>query len=261
MVEASQVAVGVQPGLVSVLVPCVGMLEYTRLCVPALLRHSRPPFELIFLDVGSLDGTAEYLAGLKAAAPVRVQVVRTPTDLGIKDAVRRALAEARGEYVVMLNNDCVVTNGWLNQLIGLATLSPAVGLVGPMSNYAAEPQLVEAVPYRVGARRAGEPGGLVDVAAVDRFAVEFREGHKGKWMEVERLGGFCLLMKREVLTKVGPDLDRWTDLGLFDTDILSAKARQVGYTLALCRDLFVHHFGTRTFAHGAPNPDQREQRP
>src|SRR5438105_2546195 len=68
------------PGLVSVLVACCGQLEYTRLCVPGLLRHSRTPFELIFLDLGSLDGTAEYLAGVAAAAPVRVEVVRAATD-------------------------------------------------------------------------------------------------------------------------------------------------------------------------------------
>jgi O-antigen biosynthesis protein len=52
-------------------------------------------------------------------------------------------------------------------------------------------------------------------------------------------------------------LDQWTDLSLFDSDILSAKARQAGFTLACCRDLFVHHFGTRTFAHGAPKTDTR----
>ncbi len=48
-------------------------------------------------------------------------------------------------------------------------------------------------------------------------------------------------------------LEKWTDLSLFDTDILSVKARQANYALALCRDLFIHHFGTRTFAHGAPS--------
>jgi hypothetical protein len=53
------------PGLVSIVMPCVGMLEYTRLCVPNVLAHTRDPFELIFLDIGSLDGTAEYLAGLR----------------------------------------------------------------------------------------------------------------------------------------------------------------------------------------------------
>jgi hypothetical protein len=68
---------------------------------------------------------------------------------------------------------------------------------------------------------------------------------------VERLGGFCLLLKRQVLTGIGRELDEWTDLGLFDTDILSAKAGEAGFTLACCRDFFIHHFGTRTFAHGS----------
>jgi hypothetical protein len=48
------------------------------------------------------------------------------------------------------------------------------------------------------------------------------------------------------------NLDKWTDLSLFDTDILSAKTRQAGFTLACCRDLFIHHFGTRTFSQGRP---------
>src|SRR5207249_4803710 len=59
--------------LVSVVVPCCGQLEYTRLCVPSLLRHSRRPCELIFVDIGSLDGTPEYLAGVADAAPVRIE--------------------------------------------------------------------------------------------------------------------------------------------------------------------------------------------
>src|SRR5207253_1270694 len=115
-----------------------------------------------------------------------------------------------------------------------------VGMVGPMSNYAAPPQLVETVPYRVGPRKAaqrreGAPEWLVDAEAVSAFARQFREEHKGKWAEAERLGGFCLLLKREVLGRIGPVGE--DGLGLFDTDLLSHKARQAGYTLAVCRDL------------------------
>jgi GT2 family glycosyltransferase len=226
-----------------------------------VLRHSRAPYELIFLDIGSLDGTAEYLAGIQAAASVRVEVVRTATDLGIGATVREALARAWGEFYVLLNNDTVVAEGWLDQLLALARLSPAVGLVGPMSNYAAPPQWVEEVPYRVGPRRGGRAlaGGsnaepLVDMEAVGRFAAEWRDKHKGKWAEADRLGGFCLLIKREVLAKLVP-LDAENELGLFDTDLLGRRVRQAGYTLACCKDLFVHHFGSRTFAHGAPAPE------
>jgi GT2 family glycosyltransferase len=244
-------------GLASILVPCCGQLEYAKLCVPALLRHTRLPFELIFVDIGSLDGTAEYLSGIAAASQVRVEIVRTPTDLGIAQAVQDAIKLARGEYVVLVNNDTLVTNAWLNQLVALAQMSQAVGLVGPMSNYAAPPQLVEHVPYRIGPKRAGDRGQgaagewLVETGAVDDFAHKWREEHRGRWMECERLGGFCLLVKRDVLKRIGHLRDAG-DLGLFDTDLLSAKARQAGFSLACCLDLFVHHFGTRTFAHGAP---------
>jgi GT2 family glycosyltransferase len=251
-------------GLASVLIPCCGQLEYTKLCVSNLLKHSRQPYELIFLDIGSLDGTAEYVAGIADACQTRVKVVRTPTDLGVAQAVQDAVKQARGEFLVLLNNDAIVTDAWLQQLVGLAQLSPAIGLVGPMSNYAAPPQLVEGVPYRIGPKKSGRLGSgqasdwLIDTSAVEAFAKKWREEQRGKWVEVERLGGFCLLIKRAVLDRIGP-LGEWSDLALFDTDVLSIKARQAGFTLACCKDLYIHHFGTRTFAHGAPSARQGDR--
>jgi GT2 family glycosyltransferase len=253
-------SVASSPGaLVSIIIPCCGMIEYTKLCVPSILRCTRPPYELIFLDIGSLDGTAEYLAGIKAASAVRVEIIRTPADLGIPEACKDALAQARGEFFVLLNNDTIVTEGWLNQMLALMALSPTIGMVGPMSNYAALPQRVETVPYRVKPKRGKTPrrfaldDKLLDLDAMHAFARELRDKTKGKWMEVDRLGGFCLLLRRQVLDRISlPKLEKWTNLSLFDTDILSTLARQAGFTLALSRDLFIHHFGTRTFTHGAP---------
>jgi O-antigen biosynthesis protein len=264
----SRIAAVAAPPLVSILIPCCGMIEYTKLCVPSLLRYTRPPYELIFLDVGSLDGTTEYLAGIRAASSIRIEVVRTRTDLEIPSACKEAVALARGEYLLLLNNDTVVSDGWLQQLTGLAGVSPAIGMVGPMSNYAAPPQLVETVSYRIKPKRPRSVSGhrindtLVDVEAVHAFAREFREKSKGKWVEVERLGGFCLLIKQGVLERIGVvNINSWGGLGLFDTDILSVKAREAGFTLACCRDLFIHHFGTRTFSHGAPGSPSLPQEP
>ena len=241
-------SVSVTHSLVSILIPCAGQFEYTKLCVPSILKNTRDPFELIFLDIGSLDGTSAYLAGIAAAARQRVEVVRTLTDLGLAQLIEDAVKLARGEYLVLLNNDTIVPSLWLTQLVALAQRIPEVGLIGPMSNYAAPPQVVERVPYRI-RRRAAD--GLVDVSAVEEFAARLREENKGKWFEAERLGGFCLLVKREVLKRIG-HLRESGDLALFDTDSLCAKARQAGFQLAVCKDLFVHHFGTRIFAHGAP---------
>src|SRR5579859_499213 len=92
MVSNNRISITTPPGLVSIVIPCCRMLDYTRLCVPSVLRHSRAPFELIFLDIGSLDGTAEYLAGLRDGLSnrVRVEICRAATDLSIPDPVTRA---------------------------------------------------------------------------------------------------------------------------------------------------------------------------
>jgi GT2 family glycosyltransferase len=259
MVTTNNISITAPPGLVSIIIPCCGMLDYTKLCVPSVRRHSRTPFELIFLDIGSLDGTAEYLAGLREglANRVRVEICRAATDLHIPEAVEDALQAARGEYVCLLNNDTIVTPSWLDALTALAQLSPSHGMVGPMSNLAPEGQRVETVPYRFGPRKGTGPGDpLLDVSAVDAFARDHHGQTHGKWIEIDALGGFCLLIRREVMERIRPALAQWTDLSLFDTDIAAKKARQEGYKLVVCRDLFIHHFGTRTFAHGAPTiPD------
>jgi GT2 family glycosyltransferase len=63
---------------------------------------------------------------------------------------------------------------------------------------------------------------------------------------LSKLSAFCLLMKRAVYDKIG-GLDERFGLGLFDDDDLAERARRAGFELAVAHDLFVHHFGSRTF--------------
>ncbi len=166
------------PGLVSVVVLCCGQLEYTRLCVPSVLRFSRPPFEVIAVDSGALDGTAEYWSGVQAAAAVRVEIVRLPAESELSAALQAGLDRASGEAVVLMDNDVIVPNGWLAQLTALLNMNPAVGMVAPMTNYGPGQQVVWPVPYRLGAKARGPSGPeavVVQIEAVDRFAQEWRE--------------------------------------------------------------------------------------
>ena len=282
--------------LTSIIVPCWNQVEFTQQCMAALKRHTRPPWELIVVDNGSTDGTALYLAGVRDMAAVPVTVVSNTTNLGFPAAINEGLRLARGEYLVLLNNDVVVTDGWLDQLIALvnantpasevcvgdvsgptppgppftrggnvlvpprvdsagagveegepcaatASLPSAdcvrptvrgIGLVGPMSNYAAPPQLVDGVPYH-------------DMDEMRGFARQWRDEHLGKWFNSPKLSGFCLLIKRDVYDTIG-GLDERFGIGFFDDDDLAERARRAGFELAVAHDLFVHHFGSRTFA-------------
>jgi GT2 family glycosyltransferase len=198
-----------------------------------------------------LDGTADYLAGAAAASPVRLEVVRAAADSGFQKACGEALERARGEFVVWLNNDTIVTDGWLEQLVALCSGHDLIGMVGPMSNFAPGPQRAGQVPYRIGSKRRLPPDqdrpaerDLADIDTVDQFAREWREKHRGQWFEAEQLGGFCLLVRRAVLQRVG-FLDEQSERGVFDANALCRRVRQAGYHLACCQDLFIHHFGSR----------------
>ena len=76
---------------------------------------------------------------------------------------------------------------------------------------------------------------------------QWRDEHRGQWFTVPKLSGFCLLMKRAVYEAIG-GLDERFGLGFFDDDDLAERARRAGFELAVAHDLFVHHFGSRTFA-------------
>ena len=95
------------------------------------------------------------------------------------------------------------------------------------------PQLVQDVPYQ-------------DLGDMHVFARRWRERQRGKWFAVPKLSGFCLLMKRLVYDAIG-GLDERFGLGFFDDDDLAERARRAGFELAVAYDLFVHHFGSRTF--------------
>ena len=103
-----------------------------------------------------------------------------------------------------------------------------------MSNYASPPQWVENVPYK----------GLEEM---DGFARRWREEHRGQWFTTGKISGFCLLMKRVVYETIG-GLDERFGLGFFDDDDLAIRAQRAGFELAVAHDLFIHHFGSRTFA-------------
>jgi GT2 family glycosyltransferase/tetratricopeptide (TPR) repeat protein len=165
--------------------------------------------------------------------PARVAVIRNEINRGFPAGCNQGLALTRGRYVVFLNNDTVVTAGWLDGLLAaMRRGGPDTGFVGAVTNYSRPPQQI-AVDY------AGIDG-------LDGFAARRRQEFAGQVTVVERLTGFCLLARRELFDRIG-DFDERFGLGFFDDDDLCVRARGAGFDLLVAQDVFVHHFGSRTF--------------
>jgi GT2 family glycosyltransferase len=117
---------------VSIVIPVYGELVWTLNALDSLLRHaSRFSFEIIVMDDVSPDLTGEllpYVAGIRH--------VRRVSNGGFIASCNEGAALATGRYVVMLNNDTRVVDGWLDELIGSFARWPAAGLVGSKLHYA-----------------------------------------------------------------------------------------------------------------------------
>ncbi len=134
-----------------------------------------------------------------------------------------------------MNNDVVVTPGWLERMISCAEKKPEIGIVGPRSNYVSGPQLVEGVDYDTQTLN-----GLIE------FSNKFADDHAGQAQQILRVVGFCMLIKRAVIDKIGGMDDRY-GLGNFEDDDFSLRATIAGFQSWIAQDCFIHHFGNRTF--------------
>ncbi|GEM_PF-3406857 len=218
-----------EPPLTSIILLTRNNLEYTQKCLESIRRYTPEPHEIIVVDNGSTDGTVEFLGQEKG-----VTLVQNGENLGFPLGNNRGIREAKGNYLLFLNNDTIVTEGWLRRLIACAESDPRVGIVGPCSNYVAGLQIVPQVPY-------GE-----DMDKMQEFARAWSLERAGKWENVGRVIGFCMLVKREVIEAIG-GFDLYFGLGNFEDDDFCIRAQLAGFRIKVAHDVFIHHFGSKTF--------------
>lgn len=121
-----------QQPLVSILIPTRDQLPLLQRCVESLLSKTRYPyFEIILIDNGSeAEEALSWLSEMELIGGDKVRVVRFPYPFNFSAMNNLAASQARGEYLVLLNNDtAVIQDDWLDELLNHA-LRPEVGVVG-----------------------------------------------------------------------------------------------------------------------------------
>jgi GT2 family glycosyltransferase len=116
---------------VSIIIPCHNGAHLTRACLAAVEATLPRTFrgEIIVVDDASTDGTRSMLARwLKRNGHGRV--LRNATNLGFIGACNRAAKVARGDVIVLLNNDTLPARGWLTALLRTFAEYPDAGAVG-----------------------------------------------------------------------------------------------------------------------------------
>ena len=215
--------------LTSIVIVSYDALESTRACIEALRRHREDahPVELVVVDNGSKDGSREWLA-----AQPDVVLVANDDNRGAPAARNQGIALAHGEYLVFLDNDVVVTPGWLGRLLWHAEVDARAACVGPVTDRAAHGQAIEFTQ--------GDAGR-------DAFALARAASHRRQFRHASLLSSYCVLVKRAVVDRLGGFDVAFSPWG-FEDDDYTLRAALEGRHNRVALDVFVQHKAYRTQA-------------
>jgi FkbM family methyltransferase len=212
-----------QAPLVSILIPNYNGRKDVELCLGSIERNTPENHEIVVLDNGSTDGSREYLRTVP-----NIILLENPHNIGVA-ARAQLLSMARGQHVVFLDNDTIVTKDWLKKFISHAEKDHGIGLIGPRSNYVSGPQLVPDAKYNT-------------IEELERFAGAFTLEHQGEVTSIVRMPSFCWFFTKKVVDTIGATEVNFGKFG-FEDDDYNLRVHIAGFKSVIAHDVFVHHTG------------------
>ena len=198
----------------TIVIPVCDQIAYTKQCLTSLNAAGCPDTMIVIVDNASTDGTAEFLAQRTG-----LRVIRNPENRACAAAWNQGFQTVKTKWTVFLNNDVLLTPGWLEQLIAFAEKN-GVDIVSPAT---------------------GE-------GDLDYDLEVYARNFTNKMKSVRRRGtaqGPCFMVARAVFEKIGGFDENFRKGGNEDKDFFW-RARDAGFKLCVCGCSFIHHFGSVT---------------
>lgn len=230
---------------IDVIVTVHNALEYLKSCLESLIKTSRLVNKIIIIDDGSDTETKEFLENFSSINQDKVILARNDRALGYTHAINQGLELSTEEYFVLLNSDTVVPVNWIERLLEVALSDSSVGIVGPLSNAASYQSVPDIIDAETGTWKINT---LPDGHNLDTFDKLVFEVSLKEFPNVNFVNGFCFLVKKDVVNKIGKFDEESFPMGYGEEDDFCIRAREAGYKLAIADHLFVFHSKTKSFS-------------
>jgi glycosyltransferase involved in cell wall biosynthesis len=238
---------------VSIIIPTKDELPMLQRCIESLLEKTRyPNYEILIVDNDSQTAEAlAYLEGLQALGSERVRVLRYEKPFNFSAMNNLAAKEARGEYLLLLNNDTAVLEpDWLDEMMSHAQ-RPEVGVVGARLLF----------PNRL-IQHAGVVLGMGLYAVADHPFIGFPAEDPGYWGRLELTQNYsavtaaCMVVRKALYDELG-GLEEKDFKVLYNDVDFCLKVREKGYLAVWTPHATLLHEGTASQRKGLEaRPDE-----
>lgn len=220
--------------MVSVIVLTYNNLAYNKQCINSILKKTAyANYELIVVDNQSTDGTVEYLTELGQKNIHNLKVILNDANYGFAGGNNIGIREAKGDYILLLNNDTVVTRGWMTAMVKHMEADTKLGMCNPVTNSIGNESKIP-VCYH-------------NTKEMNEFAYKITtEKMNEEYRETDSMPLFATLIRRRMIDEIGM-LDEAYKVGMFEDDDYLAAAKAAGYDIAIVEDAFIHHINNGSF--------------
>ena len=221
---------------VDIVIPIYNAFEDLQICVESLKKNTDlSVHRLILINDNSPDERIyPYLEEQKSE---HILVFHNEKNQGFSANINLGMSQSSENDVLLLNSDTVVTKNWVENMLKCAYSSETIGTVTPLSNNAT----LCSVPVFC------EENRLPDYLTIDQAAKVVERISFCDYPRITVAHGFCMLVKREVIEKIGGFDAETFQRGYGEENDFCNRAEQAGYIHAMCDNVYIYHSGTKSF--------------
>lgn len=213
--------------LVSIITVNYNQTEVTCALIESLNKITYPNFEVIVVDNNSTDEDPEII---KERYP-NIILVPNPINYGFAAGNNFGLMRARGEYVLLLNNDIEVPSDFMEPLVNKLKQNPDIGAVSPKIKFYYQPDTIQYAGYTP-----------MNNITMRNFAIGYKQKDVGQFNE-DRDTSYChgaaMMVPMKVVKEVG--LMSYIFFLYYEEADWCARIVRSGYRMHYVHNSFVLH--------------------
>jgi GT2 family glycosyltransferase len=235
-----------KPVDISVCIVTYKARELLRKCLQTLIKNTESSLEIIVVDNGSGDGTAEMIQKEYPS----IQYIRNSVNQGYTKPMNQALRKSRGGYVLQLNPDTEVLPGAIDTLANFLNDNPVVGICGPKvlnrdGSFQAQCRRGESRPWAVISYFSGLSTLFPESEFFGQYLLNYFD--EDSTHPVAGVSGSCMLVRKEVFEQIGY-LDERFFAFQEDSDFCLRTCR-AGWEVYYVPDARIIHYGSLGGSH------------